>query len=55
MTIIKLTVTNDNVLRRLSGKLALTTLASIVITSALDGDTVITSVEVAVFDEDAVT
>ena len=55
MTVIKLTVTNDNVLRRLSGKLALTTLSGIVIASALNGDTVVTSVKVAVFDEDAVT
>ena len=49
MTVLHLTVTNDNVLRRGAGKLALTPLATVIVTSTLDSYTVVTSIEEAVF------
>ena len=54
MTVVHLTITDNDVLRGASGKFALTTLASVVVTAALDGDTVVASIEIAVFDKDAV-
>ena len=54
MTIVEFTVTNDDVLRWTSGILALTTFSTVVITSALDGDTVVASIEIAVLNEHTV-
>ena len=54
MTIVEFTVTNDDVLRWTSGILALTTFSTVVITSALDGDTVVASIEIAILNEHTV-
>ena len=48
VTVLHLTVADDDVLRGTSGKAALTTLATIVIASALDGDTVVAGIEITV-------
>ena len=51
MTIVKLAVADDDVLRRLAGKLALTAFATIVVASALDGDAVVTRIEIAILNQ----
>ena len=54
MAIVKLTVTDDDILRRTTCKGTLTALTTIVVAARLDGDTVVASIEVAVLDEHAV-
>ena len=54
VSVLHLAVADDDVLRRCAGKLALTTLATVVVATALDGDAVVTGVEETVFDEHAV-
>ena len=54
MPIVELTVADDDVFRWGAGKLTLTTLSSVVVTSTLDGDTVVASIEIAVLYQYAV-
>ena len=51
VTIVKLTVADDDVLRRCTGKASLTAFTSVVVTSALDGDAVVARVEVAILNQ----
>ena len=54
MTILHFTVADDDVLRRTTGKAALTALATVVVTSRLDGNTVVSGVEETVLYHDTV-
>ena len=55
MTVLHLTVTDDDVLGGLSGKASLSTLTTVVVTGALDGDTVVAGIEIAVLNQYTVT
>ena len=54
VTIIKFRVTDDDILRRTAGKRTLTTLTTVVVTAALDGDAVVAGIEIAILNEHAV-